>query len=102
MTPAVACYYIMYAARYFQGAVSVLLEHKRKDFWEMQLHHLTTCALVALSYSWGWNRVGLVVMLVLDPADVPLHVAKVGTIESSFVLNEGNKLLFIAHEWCAA
>lgn len=76
MTDAVACYYIMYAARYAQGMVSVCLEHKRKDFWEMELHHAVTCLLVTLSYVCGWNRVGLVVMLVLDPADVPLHVAK--------------------------
>jgi len=76
MTEAIAAYYIMYAARYFQGMISVLLEHKRRDFWEMQLHHFVTCALVAISYVYGWNRVGLVIMLVLDPADVPLHTAK--------------------------
>jgi len=76
MPEAVAAYYIMYAARYFQGMVSVLLEHKRKDFWEMELHHFVTCALVTISYMFGWNRVGMVVMLVLDPADVPLHSAK--------------------------
>ena len=26
--------------------------------------------------SYGWNRVGVVVMLLLDPADVPLQAAK--------------------------
>lgn len=76
MTEAVAAFYILYAARYFQGMLSVCLEHKRRDFWEMQLHHFVTCALVAISYTYGWNRVGLVIMLVLDPADVPLHTAK--------------------------
>lgn len=70
------CYYLLYGARYFQGAVSVLLEPKRKDFVEMVIHHLVTVAVVAISYLYGWNRVGAVVMLLLDPADVPLHVAK--------------------------
>jgi ceramide synthetase len=76
MTEAVAAYYILYAARYFQGMLSVLMEHRRKDFWEMMLHHFVTWALVTISYVYGWNRVGLVIMLVFDPADVPLHTAK--------------------------
>lgn len=32
--------------------------------------------LGAISYAYGWNRVGAVVMVLLDPADVPLHMAK--------------------------
>jgi hypothetical protein len=38
MTEAVAGFYIMYAARYFQGMLSVLMEHRRKDFWEMMVN----------------------------------------------------------------
>lgn len=70
------CYYLMYAARYMQAIVSVLMEHRRKDFIEMQVHHVVTCLLVAVSYQYGWTRVGVIVMVLLDPADVPLHVAK--------------------------
>jgi hypothetical protein len=95
MTDALAGYYILYAARYFQGAVSVCLEHKRKDFWEMQVHHLVTFLLVVISYAYGWNRVGAVIMLNFDPADVPLHTAKMlkylgerrcGRAENAFAL----------------
>eukprot|EP00630_Chrysocystis_fragilis_P004112 CAMPEP_0197400150 /NCGR_PEP_ID=MMETSP1165-20131217/16410_1 /TAXON_ID=284809 /ORGANISM="Chrysocystis fragilis, Strain CCMP3189" /LENGTH=323 /DNA_ID=CAMNT_0042926197 /DNA_START=18 /DNA_END=989 /DNA_ORIENTATION=+ len=70
------CYYLLYGARYAQGTLTVLLEPKRKDFVEMVLHHLVTVAVVAISYLYGWNRVGAVVMLLLDPGDVPLHTAK--------------------------
>lgn len=70
------CYYISYAARYVQGVVSVLLEPKRKDFVEMLLHHIVTVLVSYISYVHGWNRVGVVVMALLDPADVPLHFAK--------------------------
>ena len=70
------CYYVLYASRYAQAALSVLLEHKRKDFVEMQVHHSVTVALVGISYAYGWNRIGVIVMLLLDPADVPLHLAK--------------------------
>jgi ceramide synthetase len=55
----------------------VLFEPRRKDFIQMELHHALTFGLVVLSYFWGWNRVGFVIMLLLDPADVPLHAAKI-------------------------
>lgn len=71
------CYYILYAARYIQCGVSVLFEHKRKDFAEMLIHHWVTVALCVGSYCYGWNRVGSVIMVILDPADVPLHLAKI-------------------------
>jgi len=69
-------YYIMYVARYAQALVSVMLEFKRKDFLEMVVHHVVTILVIYVSYIYGWNRVGVVVMFLLDPADVPLHLAK--------------------------
>mmetsp|Transcript_26561 Transcript_26561/g.81677 ORF Transcript_26561/g.81677 Transcript_26561/m.81677 type:complete len:331 (+) Transcript_26561:952-1944(+) len=70
------CYYLLYGARYVAGFISVYFEPRRKDYVEMQLHHVVTVAVVAISYLYGWNRIGCVVMLLLDPADVPLHAAK--------------------------
>ncbi|CAE7450843.1 unnamed protein product [Symbiodinium pilosum] len=70
------CFYILYGARYIQAAVTVLLEPKRKDFLEMMVHHIVTIGVVYVSYLGGYNRVGVVVMVLLDPADVPLHLAK--------------------------
>eukprot|EP00439_Symbiodinium_sp_Y106_P053402 s4713_g7.t1 len=79
------CFYILYGARYIQAAVTVLLEPKRKDFLEMMeswqnhnadVHHVVTIGVVYVSYLGGYNRVGVVVMVLLDPADVPLHLAK--------------------------
>lgn len=55
------CYYIAYAARYLQGSISCFLEPKRKDFVEMQIHHIATVLLVSLSYCYGWVRVGVMV-----------------------------------------
>jgi len=76
VTEGFTAFYIIYGARYLQGMVSVFLEHKRKDFIEMQVHHLTTVSLVVLSYLVSYNRVGVIIMLLLDPADVFLHCAK--------------------------
>lgn len=76
MRPDLRCFYIMYIARYFQAGLSVFLEFKRKDFAEMLLHHVVTVVVTSMSYAYGWNHVGLIVMTLLDPADVPLHLAK--------------------------
>ena len=71
------CYYLLYGSRYMQAIVSVMLEHRRKDFIEMIVHHVTTLIVIAVSfYSSIGYRVGAVIMLLFDPADVPLHVAK--------------------------
>ncbi len=72
----VTCFYVAYAARYLQGLVSVFLETKRKDFWEMVVHHLSTIVLIYFSFVTGMTRVGLVIMVILDFADPFLHVAK--------------------------
>jgi ceramide synthetase len=70
------CYYLLYGSRYAQAIISVLLEHKRKDFVEMLLHHITTLVVIAVSFLGGYYRIGGVIMLLFDPADVFLHAAK--------------------------
>jgi ceramide synthetase len=42
----------------------------------MSIHQIVTLSACVMSYWYGWNRVGVVVMFLLDPADVPLHLAK--------------------------
>merc|ERR1711920_525987 len=42
----------------------------------MMVHHIVTVVLIYISYVQGFNRVGSVIMVLLDPADVPLHLAK--------------------------
>eukprot|EP01062_Namystynia_karyoxenos_P010145 TRINITY_DN13593_c0_g1_i1.p1 TRINITY_DN13593_c0_g1~~TRINITY_DN13593_c0_g1_i1.p1 ORF type:complete len:331 (+),score=84.97 TRINITY_DN13593_c0_g1_i1:77-1069(+) len=95
------CYYIMYCSRYIQGGISVLLEHRRKDFIEMCIHHWVTVILVALSYTYGWVRVGAVVMVLLDPADVPLHIAKMCKYiaDSKHGTGVGRAFQFCADRW---
>jgi hypothetical protein len=70
------CYYLLYGARYTQAFISVLMEHKRKDFVEMIVHHLTTMIVILASFYGGYYRNGAAIMLLFDPADVPLHAAK--------------------------
>ena len=76
VTPSVKFMYQLYGGRYVSNLVHVLIEPRKKDFVEMVLHHATTALLCPLSYSYGYVRVGAAVMLLLDPADPPLHIAK--------------------------
>ena len=48
-----------------------------KDFVASLIHHSTTIILMAGSYSYGMVRVGVVVLLLHDPADIILQT---GTI----------------------
>lgn len=76
VTPSFKFMYLLYGGRYIAQLVSVWLEVRRKDFLQMVIHHSVTIFLVVLSYTYGYARVGAVIMLVMDPADVLLHAAK--------------------------
>jgi len=54
----------------------VLTSHKQKDFYVLFLHHLVTVSLVNVSYYSGFLRVGTIIMVLFDPVDPPLHIAK--------------------------
>jgi hypothetical protein len=73
---ALTFYVLSYLGRYFAAVLSLFLEAKRKDFWQMFVHHVSTCFLVWTCYFKPYVRIGAVIMVLLDPADVPLHVAK--------------------------
>jgi ceramide synthetase len=77
MTNGLRCWYILDAGRYTASLISlVFFEHKRKDFLQMFVHHVVTIVITAISYLTDYNRVGAIVKVVMDPADVPLHGAK--------------------------
>jgi ceramide synthetase len=72
------CWYIMDASRYTAALVSLIFfEHKRRDSTEMFVHHVAAILVTFVSYQYDWTRVGAVVKLLMDPADVPLHTAKI-------------------------
>ena len=49
---------------------------KRKDFWEMVIHHLTTITLLVLSWTCNMVRMGSLVLVIHDCADIFLESAK--------------------------
>jgi hypothetical protein len=52
------------------------LETRRKDFVEMAIHHVVTIGLIYFSHSLHLERLGLLVLLVHDVADIFLEAAK--------------------------
>uniref|UniRef100_U5EU05 Putative schlank n=1 Tax=Corethrella appendiculata TaxID=1370023 RepID=U5EU05_9DIPT len=70
-------YYMISMAFYWSLTVSQFFDVKRKDFWQMFVHHMITILLIALSWICNVHRVGSLVLLVHDCADIFLEAAKI-------------------------
>lgn len=62
---------------YWALTVSQFRDIKRKDFWQMFLHHCVTLLLLSLSWVCNLHRVGSLVLIVHDCADIFLEAAKI-------------------------
>jgi hypothetical protein len=69
-------YYMIELSYYWSCIISQFFDAKRKDFWEMFLHHVATIALLALSWSTNLFKIGTLVLWVHDMSDVFLESAK--------------------------
>lgn len=69
-------YYIIEMSFYVSLSISQFFDIKRKDFWQMFVHHILT--LLLLSFSWVCNlhRLGSLVLIIHDCADIFLEAAK--------------------------
>ena len=63
-------------AFYWSLSFSQFFDVKRKDFWEMFIHHMTTITLMIFSWSTHFIRVGTLVLLIHDSSDHLLELAK--------------------------
>lgn len=69
-------YYMFSLAFYWSLAVSQFFDVKRKDFWQMFVHHIATICLMGFSWVCNLHRIGTLVLLVHDCADIFLEAAK--------------------------
>jgi len=74
--PSIWWYYMIELTFYWSLFFSQFVDVKRKDFWEMFVHHVATIALMVLSWTCHLHRVGSLVLLVHDFADHWLEMAK--------------------------
>ncbi|KAL5276668.1 CERS5 family protein [Megaselia abdita] len=69
-------YYMISMAFYWSLTASQFFDVKRKDFWQMFVHHIVTLLLMSLSWICNLHRVGSLVLVVHDCADIFLEAAK--------------------------
>lgn len=61
---------------YVSLVITQMIDTKRKDFWQMFIHHIVTIVLIVLSWACNFHRIGVLVMVIHDVADIPLEGAK--------------------------
>ncbi|XP_029833159.1 ceramide synthase 6 [Ixodes scapularis] len=69
-------YYMIELGFYMSLTMSQFMDTKRKDFWQMFVHHILTILLLSFSWACNLHRIGSLVLIVHDFADVPLEAAK--------------------------
>lgn len=69
-------YYNIELGFYISLVVTQFIDTKRKDFWQMFVHHIVTILLLVLSWACNFHRMGALVLAIHDIADVPLEGAK--------------------------
>ena len=69
-------YYMVSLSFYWSMTFTHFFEIRRKDFWQMFFHHLVTIALITFSWTCNLTRIGTLVLIVHDCADIPLQLAK--------------------------
>lgn len=69
-------YYLMEFGWYCHRLMTGPFEYKRKDFLEMNFHHLITSILIYISFISGMVKVGRMIMFLHDPSDMLLAITK--------------------------
>lgn len=61
---------------YLSLVLTQIIDTKRKDFWQMFVHHIVTIVLLVLSWACNFHRLGSLVLAIHDVSDVPMEGAK--------------------------
>lgn len=70
-------YYIFESCYYLNELFTMFVEPKKKDFYQMVLHHLITLLLMKLSFNTRFYKFGAAIMILHDVSDPFLELAKV-------------------------
>ncbi|KAJ1956952.1 Sphingosine N-acyltransferase lag1 [Dispira parvispora] len=77
MTWRFKAYYLLSISFWLQQFYVLQIEERRKDYYQMLLHHVVTCALLLSSYCSHFTRIGNAILCTMDFADIFLSGAKV-------------------------
>lgn len=70
-------YYLISIAFWLHQLVTLNIEERRKDYVQMFIHHIVTCSLVIGSYYYYYNRIGNLILNIMDSVDILLSTAKI-------------------------
>ena len=69
-------YYNIEIGFYLSHLITLFTDAPQKDFMQMLIHHLVTIMLLVFSWTVNFVRMGTLVLVIHDFADVPLEAAK--------------------------
>ncbi|KAI9889583.1 MAG: sphingosine N-acyltransferase lag1 [Vezdaea aestivalis] len=69
-------YYLVQLAFWVQQIIVVNIEERRKDYHQMLVHHIFTCALILGSYGYYHLKTGNLILCLMDVVDILLPLAK--------------------------
>jgi len=76
--PAIRWFYLLQFSFYLQSALAMVLwDTRRKDLWQMVIHHAVTIFGMAFAFMAAEHRVGVTSLVVHDMADIFLSFSKV-------------------------
>ncbi|XP_078571695.1 ceramide synthase 6-like isoform X1 [Branchiostoma floridae x Branchiostoma japonicum] len=76
LTDDITYLYIVELGFYWSLIFSLFRDVKRKDFWQMVVHHVATIMLVSFSWVANFVRIGSLILACHDMADIFLEAAK--------------------------
>lgn len=94
-------YYLFSIAAYWSQIASHFLDTRRKDFWMLIVHHIVALLLLLMSWICNFHRVGSLVLVTLDFAEIFLEAAKMAKFSNHHKLCNGIFIIFII-AWFAA
>jgi len=94
-SPGVRVSYFFEVSWYLCTLFLLFIDFKRKDFLVMLCHHLVTLMLLTLSWSVGWTRAGVVLLLLHDFSDVFLNFGKMGSYLDAEIPANGSFVIFV-------
>lgn len=87
-------YYMIELGFYWSLTFSQFMDIKRKDFFQMFVHHIVTIMLLTFSWTSNLFRIGSLVLVIHDFADVPLEAAKMAKYINKQKLADGLFAIF--------
>ena len=79
---------------YWSLLCSQFSDIKRKDFWQMFLHHVVTISLMVYSFQINFHRIGSLILVLHDSVDFWLELAKMAKYANLQFLCDSTFVIF--------